>query len=66
MTSFRQGKTGKGSYAAYSDVTHPEILEFISMRIPTGGDINRKNFNLFNAVNSTDEFMLAVKNGGTI
>ena len=32
------------------------------MRIPTGGDINRKNFNLFNAVNITNEFMLAVKN----
>ena len=62
MTSFTQGKTRKGSYAAYSDVSHPEIIEFISMRIPTGGDINRKNFNLFNAVNITDEFMLAIKN----
>ena len=33
------------------------------MRSPTRGDINKKNFNLFNAVNITDEFMLAVKNG---
>ena len=62
MTSCRQGKTRRGRYAAYLDVSHPEIFEFISMRIPTGGNINRKNFNLFNAVNITDEFMLAVKN----
>ena len=32
------------------------------MRIATGGDINCKNFNFFNAVNITEEFMLAVKN----
>ena len=65
MTSFKQSKTRKGSYTAYLDVNHPEILEFISVQIPTGGDINRKNFNLFNAGNITDEFMLAVKNGDT-
>ena len=36
MTAYRQGKTRKGSYAAYMDVSHPDILEFLTVRIPTG------------------------------
>lgn len=60
MTAYRQGKTRKGSYAAYLDIHHPDILEFINMRVPTGGDSSRKCFNLHNAVNITDEFMDAV------
>lgn len=60
MTAYRQGKTRKGSYAAYMDISHPDITEFINMRIPTG-DVNRKCMNLFNAVNLTDEFMNAVE-----
>ena len=62
MTAYKQGKTRKGSYAAYLDVSHPDIEEFISFKVPTGGYINRKCFNLFNAVNITDEFMEAVIN----
>ena len=62
MTAYKQGKTRKGSYAAYLDVSHPDIEEFISFKVPTGGDINRKCFNLFNAVNITDAFMEAVIN----
>ena len=64
MTAYKQGKTRKGSYAAYLDVSHPDIEEFINFKIPTGGDANRKCFNLFNAVNVTDEFMEAVSNDG--
>lgn len=64
MTAYRQGKTRKGSYAAYLDVDHPDILEFISIRVPTG-DNNRKCLNLHNAVNLTDKFMQAVVNGTT-
>jgi len=60
MTAYRQGKTRKGSYAAYIDVTHPDILEFIQLRVPTG-DVQRKALNLHNAVNLTDGFMAAVK-----
>ena len=60
MTAYKQGKTRKGSYAAYLDVSHPDIIEFINFKVPTGGDINRKCFNLFNAVNITDKFMDAV------
>ena len=62
MTAYKQGKTRKGSYAAYLDVSHPDIEEFINFKVPTGGDINRKCFNLLNAVNITDEFMEAVIN----
>lgn len=62
MTAYRQGKTRKGSYAAYLDIDHPDILEFINIRVPTG-DNNRKCLNLHNAVNITDKFMKAVEAG---
>lgn len=58
---YKQGKTRKGSVAAYLDVHHPDILEFIGVRIPTGGDINRKCLNVHNAVNITDDFLDAVR-----
>jgi ribonucleoside-diphosphate reductase alpha chain len=61
MLAFNQGTTRRGSYAAYSDISHPEIEEFINMRKESGGDINRKNLNLHNAVNITNEFLQAVK-----
>tara|TARA_R110002012_G_scaffold19078_5_gene69268 strand:- start:348 stop:2117 length:1770 start_codon:yes stop_codon:yes gene_type:complete len=60
MTAYRQGKTRKGSYAAYMDVSHPDILEFLTIRIPTG-DVGRKCLNIHHAVNVTDEFMTAVE-----
>ena len=60
MTAYRQGKTRKGSYAAYMDVSHPDIMEFLTMRIPTG-DVGRKCLNIHHAVNVTDEFMTAVE-----
>jgi len=62
MTAYRQGRTRKGSYASYMDISHPDIVEFINMRIPTG-DVNRKNLNLHHAVNLPDEFMEAVEVG---
>ena len=61
MLAFNQGITRRGSYAAYSDISHPEIEEFINMRKSSGGDINRKNLNLHNGVNITNEFLEAVK-----
>ena len=60
MTAYRQGMTRKGSYAAYMDISHPDIIEFLNMRIPTG-DVNRKNLNLHHAVNISDAFMRAVE-----
>lgn len=59
MIAYRQGKTRKGSYAAYLDVSHPDIIEFLNIRIPTG-DVQRKALNLHNAINISDEFMQAV------
>ncbi len=56
MTAYQQGTTRKGSYAAYLDISHPDVLEFLQIRTPTGGDPNRKCFNLFTALNIPDAF----------
>ena len=61
MLAFNQGTTRRGSYAAYMDISHPEIEEFIAMRKPTGGDINRKSLNIHNGVNITNQFLDAVR-----
>ena len=61
MLAFNQGVTRRGSYAAYTDVSHPEVEEFINMRKTTGGDLNRKCLNLHNAINISNEFLEAVK-----
>ena len=42
-------------------MSHPDIVEFLNIRIPTG-DVQRKALNLHNAVNISDEFMAAVIN----
>ena len=60
IIAYKQGKTRKGSYAAYLDVSHPDIIEFLNIRMPTGGDTDRKCFNLHNAINITNAFMEAV------
>ena len=62
MIAYRQGKTRKGSYAAYMNISHPDIMEFLQIRIPTG-DVGRKCLNIHHAVNVTDEFMTAVEEG---
>tara|TARA_R110000787_G_scaffold18482_1_gene56593 strand:- start:9958 stop:11838 length:1881 start_codon:yes stop_codon:yes gene_type:complete len=61
MLAFNQGVTRRGSYAAYIDISHPEIEEFIGMRKSTGGDLNRKCLNLHNAVTINDAFLDAVQ-----
>ena len=61
MLAFNQGKTRRGSYAAYMDISHPEIEEFVAMRKTTGGDLNRKCLNLHNGVTITDAFLKRVK-----
>ena len=57
MLAFSQGVTRRGSYAAYLHISHPEIEEFLDVRKPTGGDINRKSTNLHHAVVIPDSFM---------
>jgi ribonucleoside-diphosphate reductase alpha chain len=61
--SYKQTESRRGSIAAYLNVDHPEIMAFLQMRNPVGGDSNKKCFNLNNAVNLTDKFMNAVING---
>ncbi len=57
MLAFSQGVTRRGSYAAYLPIDHPEIEEFLDVRKPTGGDVNRKSTNLHHGVVLTEEFM---------
>lgn len=61
--AYKQKESRRGSIAAYLDIDHPEIVQFVSMRDPVGGDQNKKCFNLNNAVNITDKFMHAVIKG---
>ena len=57
MLAFSQGVTRRGSYASYLPMSHPEIEEYLDMRKPTGGDINRKSTNLHHGVIIPDAFM---------
>lgn len=61
MLAFSQGVTRRGSYAAYLDISHPEVEEFLDMRKPTGGDINRKSTNLHHGIILSDEFMRVIE-----
>ena len=45
ILAFSQGKTRRGSYAEYMDISHPELIEFMEMRQPSGGDVHRKGLN---------------------
>ena len=56
-----QGSLRRGSAACYLQIDHPEIEEFIEMRRPTGGDVNRRSLNLHHGVLVTDDFMRAVE-----
>jgi len=58
--AYRQGRTRRGSYAAYLDISHPDILLFLEMRKPTG-DPNMRALNLHHGINITDEFMQLVE-----
>ncbi len=59
-----QGSLRRGSAACYLPIDHPEIEEFIEMRRPTGGDVNRRSLNLHHGVLVTDDFMRAVETDG--
>lgn len=58
--AYRQGKTRRGSYAAYLDINHPDIISFLEMRKPTG-DQNMRCLNLHHGINITDRFMSLVE-----
>ena len=54
--AYRQGRTRRGSYAAFLDISHPDIIQFLEMRKPTG-DQNLRTLNLNHGVNISDAFM---------
>ena len=54
--AYRQGRTRRGSYAAYLSIDHPDIINFLEMRKPTG-DQNLRTLNLHHGINIPDEFM---------
>ena len=54
--AYRQGKTRRGSYAAYLDINHPDVMMFLEMRKPTG-DQNVRCLNLHHGINISDRFM---------
>jgi len=58
--AYRQGRTRRGSYAAYLDISHPDIITFLEMRKPTG-DQNMRALNLHHGINITDNFMEIVE-----
>ena len=54
--AYRQGRTRRGSYAAFLDIDHPDIIQFLEMRKPTG-DQNFRTLNLHHGVNIPNKFM---------
>lgn len=54
--AYRQGRTRRGSYAAYLDISHPDVAMFLEMRKPTG-DQNVRCLNLHHGINISDRFM---------
>ena len=62
--AYRQGRTRRGSYAAYLDVDHPDLLLFLEMRKPTG-DQNFRCLNMHHGINISNEFMLVIEKAMT-
>lgn len=58
--AYRQGRTRRGSYAAYLDISHPDVVPFLEMRKPTG-DQNVRCLNLHHGINITDDFMQIIE-----
>ena len=54
------GNTRRGSYAAYLDISHPDILMFLDIRKPTG-DQNMRCLNLHHGINIHDDFMKIIE-----
>jgi ribonucleoside-diphosphate reductase alpha chain len=59
--AYRQGRTRRGSYAAFLEISHPDIVQFLEMRKPTG-DQNVRTLNLHHGVNISDKFMTLIEN----
>ena len=62
--AYRQGRTRRGSYAAYLDIDHPDIILFLEMRKPTG-DQNFRCLNLHHGINISNKFMQLIEDSMT-
>ena len=58
--AYRQGRTRRGSYATYLDISHPDVTMYLEMRKPTG-DPNVRCLNLHHGINISDRFMKLVE-----
>jgi len=54
--AYKQGRTRRGSYAMYLDISHPDIIQFLEMRKPTG-DPNLRALTLNHGISISDKFM---------
>lgn len=63
ILAYLQGRVRRGSVAAFCDISHPEIEQFLNIR-RANGDTNIKCLSeaFHHGVNLTDAFMEAVKN----
>lgn len=59
-----QGSLRRGSAAVYNHISHPEVVQFLELRKPTGGDFDRKCLNLHHGIVIDDKFMRAVEDNG--
>jgi len=59
--AYRQGRTRRGSYAAYLDISHPDIAMFLEMRKPTG-DPNMRCMNMHHGINVPNAYMQIIEN----
>lgn len=58
--AYKQGSTRRGSYAAYLDISHPDIELFLEIRKPTG-DPNIRAQNLHHGITIPDSFMQIIE-----
>ena len=58
--AYRQGRTRRGSYAAFLDIDHPDIITFMEMRKPTG-DPNFRTMTLHHGIHISKKFMELVE-----
>jgi ribonucleoside-diphosphate reductase alpha chain len=54
--AYRQGRTRRGSYAAYLDISHPDVGQFLEKRKPTG-DPNIRCLNLHHGINIMQDYL---------
>lgn len=65
ITAYHQGRTRRASAACYLDVSHPDFLEFLKLRTPTGDAIRKcLSLGFHHAVNISDKFMACIQDDG--